>query len=561
MLTDILDVEEIELLAEASRAKLESYVSLNTKTTEELREENAQLKARCERSSFQLEAALSEHRAQVTALEDACERAKQQAAQLASELGTCRVELEGAKATTAATKADLELSKRNLEQVTKEKLELLQAMEKRTQELSSLNGQVESLQSELSSSQQQQREQAVRLEELQLQLLSAQHAEKRLQQERELIQAQVEELREEASAHRQEAAQLRRSKAGLTLDLQAQLDHQKEQVSSLTRQLETWRSSVAEMEERSRTTATLLDEAREAKANLEAHFQTELQAQRRLVDMHKELSENRRQRIDELVATLEEMQALLLETRAAAERSQEALKECQASHEEELTKKEAIIESLRKELHLANCLLEGKGSVVEKLFPAAHVSGLARESGLSLTELLSERLEQQRALTQAIREKDALQQQLNELSQELADKEYEKAVSCVATLREQLTGALVEQEQRAQERDEARAALAHAQRELRRWQQQAKDLSRQVCQLIREVEDARGGGVPLSQEEVSSSNDDASPPLTASEVISKHLVTFRNIEELQQKNAELLAVVRELSEKQEEEEKKAAEER
>lgn len=570
MLTDILDVEEIELLAEASRAKLESYVSLNAKTTEELREENAQLKARCERSSFQLEAALSEHRAQITALEDACERAKQQAAQLASELGTCQVELEGAKAATAASRADLELSKRNLEQLAKEKLELLQAMEKRTQELSSLNEQAESLKSELSSSQQQQREEAVRLEELQLQLLSAQHAEKRLQQERELIQAQLEELREEASAHRQEAAQLRRSKAGLTLDLQTQLDHQKEQVNSLTRQLETWRSTVAEMEERSRSTAALLDEAREAKASLEMHFQTELQAQRRLVDMHKELSENRRQRIDELVATLEEMQALLLETRVAAERSQEALKECQASHEEELAKKEANIESLRKELHLANCLLEGKGSIVEKLFPAAHVSGLARDSGLSLTELLSERLEQQRALAQAISEKDVLQQQLNALSQELADKvpivarhmkEYEKAVCSVATLREQLTGALVEQEQRAHERDEARAALAYTQRELHRWQQQAKDLSRQVCLLVQEVEDARSGGVAGLQEEVSSSNEDASPPLTASEVISKHLVTFRNIEELQQKNAELLAVVRELSEKQEEEEKKAAEER
>ncbi|XP_037570837.1 nucleoprotein TPR-like isoform X2 [Dermacentor silvarum] len=571
MLTDILDVEEIELLAEASRAKLESYVSLSTKTTEELREENAQLKARCERSSFQLEAALSEHRAQVTVLEDACEKAKQQAAQLASELGTCRVELEGSKAATAATKADLELCKRNLEQVTKEKLELLQAMEKRTQELSSLNERVEALQSELSSSQQQQREQAVRLEELQLQLLSAQHAEKRLQQERELIQAQLEELREEASTHRQEAAQLRRSKAGLTLDLQAQLDHQKEQVNSLTRQLESWRSSVAEMEERSRTTAALLDEAREAKTNLEAHFQNELQAQRRLVDMHKELSENRRQRIDELVATLEEMQALLLETRAVGERYQEALKERQASHEQELAKRDAAIEALRKELQLANCLLEGKGSIVEKLFPAAHVSGLARESGLSLTELLSERLEQQRALAQAVREKEALQQQLSELSQELADKvpivarhmqEYEKCVSSVATLREQLTGALVEQEQRAHERDEARAALAHAERELRRWQQQAKDLSRQVCELVREVEDARGGCVPMSQEEeISSSNEDASPPLTASEVISKHLVTFRSIEELQQKNAELLAVVRELSEKQEEEEKKVAEER
>ncbi|KAL3176079.1 hypothetical protein MRX96_010779 [Rhipicephalus microplus] len=142
-----------------------------------------------------------------------------------------------------------------------------------------------------------------------------------------------------------------------------------------------------------------------------------------------------------------------------------------------------------------------------------------------------------------------------------SEQEYEKAVCSVATLREQLTGALVEQEQRAHERDEARAALAYTQRELHRWQQQAKDLSRQVCLLVQEVEDARSGGVAGLQEEVSSSNEDASPPLTASEVISKHLVTFRNIEELQQKNAELLAVVRELSEKQEEEEKKAAEER
>ncbi|XP_077490306.1 nuclear basket protein megator isoform X2 [Amblyomma americanum] len=572
MLTDIFDADEVQAFAETSRVKLESFIALNAKTTEELREENAQLKARCERSNFQLEAALTEHRSQTSVLEDACERSNQQAAQLASELGSCRVELEEAKTAASATKVDLELAKKNLEQATKEKLELLQAMEKRTQEIASLNERLESLQTELNSSHQQQREQAVRLEEFQLELLSAQHGEKRLQQERELVQAQLEELREEAASHRQEAAQLRRDKAGLALDLQAQLDQQKEHVRSLTGQVETWRSTAREQEQRAEALALRLREAQEAQASLEAHFRHELQAQARLTDMHKELSESRKARIDELVGTLEEMQALLLETKAAAEKSQEVLRETQASHEQELQKREADVEALRKELQLANNLLENKGGIMERLFPAAHVSGLASESGLSLTELLTERLEQQRALAQATREKEALQQQLHELSQELADRvpivarhmqEYEKVASSVAALREQLTGALVEQEQRARERDEARAALAHAQRELRRYQQQAKDLSRQVCQLTQEVEDARAGNaLPSSQvEEITSTDDGSSPPLTASEVISKHLVTFRNIEELQQRNVELLAVVRELSEKQEDEEKKAAEER
>ncbi|KAH9365842.1 hypothetical protein HPB48_011819 [Haemaphysalis longicornis] len=545
MLADILDGEELQALAEPCKAKLENFVNLTAKTTEELREENAQLKARCERSSFQLEAALSDHRAQTSALEEACER---------SELGTCRVELESAKAAATAAKTELEATKRNLEQVTKEKKELLQALEKRTQDLAALSERTESLQVDLSNSQQQLREQAVKLEELQLQLISAQHAEKRLQQERELVQSQVSELREEAVSYRQEAAQLRRDKAGLAVDLQSQLDEQKEHARSLSSQLETWRSTAREQEQRAETLAMRLRDAQESHATLESHFHHELQAQAKLTDMHKDLSESRRARVDELVATLEEMQALLLETKEAAERSQEALREARAAHQRELEEREGALEGLRKELQLANSLLQAKGGVggeSPSLFSlsvaAAHVSGLALESGLSLTELLSERLEQQRALGQALRDKETLQQQLTELSQELAEKvplvarhmkasqserptEYEKAMSSVSSLREQLTGALVEQEQRARERDEARSALAYAQRELQRWQHEARDLSRQVCQLVQEVEEARGGAPDMSQDrEISSSEDGMSPPLTAAEVISRRLVTFRPI--------------------------------
>ena len=74
--------------------------------------------------------------------------------------------------------------------------------------------------------------------------------------------------------------------------------------------------------------------------------------------------------------------------------------------------------------------------------------------------------------------------------------------------------------------------------------------------LLKELEQARGTVVSTSSmvepsmAEVSSS----------SQVISERLVTFRSIEELQEQNQKLLAVVRELSEHQERAENEADQE-
>lgn len=67
--------------------------------------------------------------------------------------------------------------------------------------------------------------------------------------------------------------------------------------------------------------------------------------------------------------------------------------------------------------------------------------------------------------------------------------------------------------------------------------------------LLREVESARFGGRPMpddSSHEMSSLNN-SSFSGDADSVISKRLVTFRDVRELQQRNAELLAVIREMS--------------
>ncbi len=72
--------------------------------------------------------------------------------------------------------------------------------------------------------------------------------------------------------------------------------------------------------------------------------------------------------------------------------------------------------------------------------------------------------------------------------------------------------------------------------------------------LLREVEILRGNRVV----------DDADAPMSpdadgsASQVITRHLVTFRDVEELQRKNQELLHVVRELSDQQDQAEKEVS---
>lgn len=70
----------------------------------------------------------------------------------------------------------------------------------------------------------------------------------------------------------------------------------------------------------------------------------------------------------------------------------------------------------------------------------------------------------------------------------------------------------------------------------------------QIRVLLMELEEARGNHV-IRDEEVSSADITSS-----SEVISQHLVSYRNIEELQQQNQRLLVALRELGEAREKEE-------
>lgn len=83
-------------------------------------------------------------------------------------------------------------------------------------------------------------------------------------------------------------------------------------------------------------------------------------------------------------------------------------------------------------------------------------------------------------------------------------------------------------------------------RENERYKKEVADLSRQVVHLLQEVEHSRVGSSS------NSTDNDLSDSISSADIITKKLVTFNDISELQCTNQKLLALVRELSERQEE---------
>lgn len=125
--------------------------------------------------------------------------------------------------------------------------------------------------------------------------------------------------------------------------------------------------------------------------------------------------------------------------------------------------------------------------------------------------------------------------------------DYEKSIEMVANLTRQLDLAVEEAETERENALEARRMLGQSQRTSQRLEKQVSDLSKQVCLLIRETEELRGNRIrdePADEDQVTSSEG------SAAAVISRHLVTFRDVEELQQKNQMLLTTLREVTEKQ-----------
>lgn len=136
--------------------------------------------------------------------------------------------------------------------------------------------------------------------------------------------------------------------------------------------------------------------------------------------------------------------------------------------------------------------------------PAAAAASKLMKSGLSLTQIYTQYVNVYEELTLQKEENHKLNLYVNTIVEELEEKapilrkqkeNYESAVESIASLMKQNDQLVEESRVLREEAREAKKIAGHHQRENERMKKEIGDLSRQVCFLVKAVEEARGGVV------------------------------------------------------------------
>lgn len=572
-LENILGENDIKQIPSSIKSILENHFGIQHETIQELRKENSNLKATAERSEFQLEKELLESQLKFKETSESCQELKSQIKELETKLSNNQLELQRVQNSLNSSVTELEIVKKKNEKFLEENGELVQQLEKRRNDINKLNDEVKHLTDTLTNANESKYEALAKIEEIQLHEVNLEHQVKRLQQEKELLNEHISSLNEDVAQKGQEILTLRREKSSFVLDLQSELEQTRDELQTTQKQIKDMKKLLEEKDKRLEQLAKQIKDVKELQIQSEEQFQLELRSQNKLVELYKKSSLEGQERIDELMRAVEEMHKFLQETNELNAQLEEKLNDTNNQWNKQLEEKEKEIISLRKELKDANDILSKNkgltGEGIEKLFPAAAATSKVLHSGMTLTQIYSEYIKSQEELQKEKTENQRLTKQLQQIVSEIEEKtplvnqrftEYQKALETISCLRNQLANSLTDQECLQTERDDAKRISSQLQNENKRLRKQLVDVSQQVCVLLKEVEESRGGHTSsqsINEEELVSSSDET----TAEKVISKHLVTFRDIEELQSKNQQLLAIVRDLSESQEEKEVKAIEDK
>ncbi|XP_062990920.1 nucleoprotein TPR isoform X2 [Elgaria multicarinata webbii] len=565
VLQQVLERAEVAKLPKAVQGKLERFLADQQSEIDGLRARHERYKVDSEQQYFEVEKRLAQSQERLVNETQECQNLRQELHKLNEQLKSLterNKELEAAQNHNAATQSQLTRAKEELEA---EKRELVRTSERRAQELEHLNEDVKRLNEKLTAANTAKVELQLQLDDLQTSAFSVKHREQRWEQEKELLQSQNTWLNTELKTKTDELLLLAREKGSEILELKCSLENKKEEVSRLEEQVGGLKQSNENLQKHVEDLLAKLKEAKDQQANMEERFHNELNAHIKLSNLYKGAADDLESKSNELTQAVEELHKLLKEAGEANKEIQEHLAEMEQSKaavEKELKEK---ISKLEKELDNANDLVSAtkrKGAILSEdelaaMSPTAAAVAKVVKPGMKLTELYNAYIEAQDQLLLEKLENKRINKYLDEIVQEVEAKapilkrqreEYERSQKAVASLSAKLEQAMKEIQRLQEGADKANKRASMLERENQRLEIQVKDLSQQIRVLLMELEEARGNHV-IRDEEVSSADISSS-----SEVISQHLVSYRNIEELQQQNQRLLVALRELGETKEKEE-------
>jgi len=461
--------------------------------------------------------------------------------------------------------------RRQLDTAKAERDDLAGLSERRQGDIERLHGDLKNMTEQLGQANNARCEAQVKVEEVESKEVNLAYREKRLEEEREFFKSQISMLQTEVEKRSEEVLQARRESGQELARINQELSEQMEEARAAKRGEESSSGEADSYKRRAEELAERLREARESESKLEENYRAELRAQTKLANLYKSHSDEYNNKTEELSNAVTELQSLLSDSSDKYGRLEEKLLIEEAKNKDEVAVKVEANDALRKELEEANKLIKTfktKGLTeegIECLSPSAAAASRMLKSGVTITGIYSQMVNLSEELAVEKEENKRLNLYLDQILLEIEERapmlkqqreDYERAVGAVGGLTEQLEAAREEAELRRGEAEEYRRGNASLEKDRNRLETMVQDLGKQVTVLVREVEESRTGHRRLRSE--------ASAPLdtsSADSVIDCRLLTYLDVSELQQRNIELLAVVRELSAGQEASEAKLVEER
>lgn len=565
VLQQVLERSELNKLPKSTQNKLEKFLADQQSEIDGLKGRHERFKVESEQQYFEIEKRLSQSQERLVNETRECQNLQLELEKLNNQVKVLtekNKELETAQDRNLGIQSQFTRAKEELEA---EKRDLIRTNERLSQEVEYLTEDVKRLSEKLKENNTTKGELQLKLDELQASDVAVKYREKRLEQEKELLLNQNSWLNTELKTKTDELLALGREKGNEILELKCNLENKKEEVLRLEEQMNGLKTSNEHLQKHVEDLLTKLKEAKEQQASMEEKFHNELNAHIKLSNLYKSAADDSEAKSNELTRAVDELHKLLKEAGEANKTIQEHL--LQAEESKDQMEKEMLekIGKLEKELENANDLLSAtkrKGAILSEeelaaMSPTAAAVAKIVKPGMKLTELYNAYVETQDQLLLEKLENKRINKYLDEIVKEVEAKapilkrqreEYERAQKAVASLSAKLEQAMKEIQRLQEETDKANKHSSVLERDNQRMEVQIKDLSQQIRVLLMELEEARGNHV-IRDEEVSSADISSS-----SEVISQHLVSYRNIEELQQQNQRLLFALRELGETREREE-------
>lgn len=487
------------------------------------------------------------------------ESAQQNVVELRQQLEVSKSECRTLSESVHRLEAEVSTFRKERNDAYDERDQLLKMSDRQTINIERLQSDVSTLDGQLQAAIAAKCEAVVRCDEIEAREHSIEQREKFIEHERTMLQAQIVQLRDSLNKNMAEMQTIRHESNVARLQMETELAHKTEELKIAMSQVGQYAETNQELVNQTESLNVKLKEQNDESTKMMEHYQRELQAKDQLCELYKAGSLDNEAEKSELKAAIDSLKKMLSEVSVEYGQMETKLRDIDVEHQKQLAAKDATLQELRDEISNANDLLkiakdENIEQVLERMTPTAAAASRRLKTGMTLTQIYNLYVKAAQDLNLKERECNQMEVQLKAIVQELKERapewkrqeiECQNVMASNEELNQQLDKLINERVSIRAEVAEASDKYKHMERENKQLTASQNDLSRQVCYLLKEIEQMRRGFSTEHDQSISSN-------MSASEVISKKLVTFNDIVELQENNQKLLLLVRDLSSRLEE---------